>query len=155
MTSRLRIALACVLCGTANTAGAGLGPRQPSAAELLRRIERLNVVGNVLYVGAHPDDENTRLLAQAELAIDYFELHAQEALIQLYGDTVRAYRESFDLNQKGFGVEVEMTSKSLRNGFRYCEIPIGYSYRTVGTSKIRFSDGLKSMIQLFSSSLQE
>ncbi|HEY3352902.1 MAG TPA: PIG-L family deacetylase, partial [Polyangia bacterium] len=38
-------------------------PRQPSAAELLRAIERLSVVGTVLYVAAHPDDENTRLLA--------------------------------------------------------------------------------------------
>lgn len=38
-------------------------PRQPNAAELLRDIERLSVVGNVLYVAAHPDDENTRLLA--------------------------------------------------------------------------------------------
>ncbi len=38
-------------------------PRQPSAGELLRNIERLSVVGNVLYVAAHPDDENTRLLA--------------------------------------------------------------------------------------------
>jgi LmbE family N-acetylglucosaminyl deacetylase len=38
-------------------------PRQPSAGELLRAIERLSVVGNVLYVAAHPDDENTRLLA--------------------------------------------------------------------------------------------
>jgi LmbE family N-acetylglucosaminyl deacetylase len=37
--------------------------RQPDGAELLRRIERLGVVGNVLYVAAHPDDENTRLLA--------------------------------------------------------------------------------------------
>lgn len=38
-------------------------PHQPSAGELLRNIERLSVVGNVLYVAAHPDDENTRLLA--------------------------------------------------------------------------------------------
>ena len=38
-------------------------PRPQSAAELLRAIERLSVVGNVLYVAAHPDDENTRLLA--------------------------------------------------------------------------------------------
>jgi len=42
---------------------AGDPPRQPSAAELLRNIERLSLVGNVLYVAAHPDDENTRLLA--------------------------------------------------------------------------------------------
>ncbi len=38
-------------------------PKQPSAGELLRHIERLSRVGNVLYVAAHPDDENTRLLA--------------------------------------------------------------------------------------------
>jgi LmbE family N-acetylglucosaminyl deacetylase len=38
-------------------------PRQPSASELARSIERLGVVGSVLYVAAHPDDENTRLLS--------------------------------------------------------------------------------------------
>jgi LmbE family N-acetylglucosaminyl deacetylase len=37
--------------------------RQPNAGELERAVERLGVVGNVLYVAAHPDDENTRLLA--------------------------------------------------------------------------------------------
>ena len=34
----------------------------PSASELLRDIENLQVVGSALYVAAHPDDENTRLL---------------------------------------------------------------------------------------------
>jgi LmbE family N-acetylglucosaminyl deacetylase len=38
-------------------------PRQLGAGELLRRIERLGVVGTVLYIAAHPDDENPRLLA--------------------------------------------------------------------------------------------
>src|SRR5712692_1839039 len=37
--------------------------RQPDAAKILQDLERLSVVGNVLYVAAHPDDENTRLLA--------------------------------------------------------------------------------------------
>jgi LmbE family N-acetylglucosaminyl deacetylase len=37
--------------------------RQPSGAELLRALDKLGVVGHVLYVAAHPDDENTRLLA--------------------------------------------------------------------------------------------
>jgi hypothetical protein len=35
----------------------------PPSSELLARIERLRTVGSVLYVAAHPDDENTRLLA--------------------------------------------------------------------------------------------
>lgn len=37
--------------------------KQPSAGALLRAIERLAVVGNVLYIAAHPDDENTRMLS--------------------------------------------------------------------------------------------
>src|SRR3954453_15325259 len=37
--------------------------RQPNGAELQRAVDRLGVVGRVLYVAAHPDDENTRLLA--------------------------------------------------------------------------------------------
>nr|WP_224364569.1 PIG-L family deacetylase [Hyalangium versicolor] len=36
---------------------------QPHAGELAAGIKRLGVVGSVLYVAAHPDDENTRLLA--------------------------------------------------------------------------------------------
>jgi LmbE family N-acetylglucosaminyl deacetylase len=37
--------------------------QQPDAAALRRQLERLSVVGSVLYVAAHPDDENTRFLA--------------------------------------------------------------------------------------------
>jgi LmbE family N-acetylglucosaminyl deacetylase len=35
----------------------------PNAGELEIALEKLNVLGSVLYVGAHPDDENTSLLA--------------------------------------------------------------------------------------------
>ena len=38
-------------------------PKQPSAAEIKLALKKLNVLGNVLYVAAHPDDENTRLIA--------------------------------------------------------------------------------------------
>ncbi|MCU0361116.1 MAG: PIG-L family deacetylase, partial [Bacteroidia bacterium] len=34
-----------------------------SSSELLLQIQKLNVLGKVLYIAAHPDDENTRLLA--------------------------------------------------------------------------------------------
>lgn len=37
--------------------------RQPNAAELRLGIERLAVTGSVLYIAAHPDDENTALLS--------------------------------------------------------------------------------------------
>ncbi|MES2515975.1 MAG: PIG-L family deacetylase [Bacteroidota bacterium] len=38
-------------------------PVQLNSAEILQNLKKLNTVGSVLYVAAHPDDENTRLLA--------------------------------------------------------------------------------------------
>lgn len=37
--------------------------QQMSSSEILQGMEKLNVVGSVLYIAAHPDDENTRLLS--------------------------------------------------------------------------------------------
>lgn len=34
-----------------------------NSAEILQAMKKLNTVGSVLYIAAHPDDENTRLLA--------------------------------------------------------------------------------------------
>ncbi|MFT3827561.1 MAG: PIG-L family deacetylase [Chitinophagaceae bacterium] len=48
-----------MLCGIAGKAQA---PATYSSAEIYEQIQKLNVLGSVLYVGAHPDDENTRLL---------------------------------------------------------------------------------------------
>ncbi|HSP80076.1 MAG TPA: PIG-L family deacetylase, partial [Myxococcaceae bacterium] len=45
------------------SAALGQAPRQPHAGEIAAGLRRLGVVGSVLYVAAHPDDENTRLLA--------------------------------------------------------------------------------------------
>jgi LmbE family N-acetylglucosaminyl deacetylase len=38
-------------------------PKSLSSAEIYQGIKKLNVLGSVLYIAAHPDDENTRLLA--------------------------------------------------------------------------------------------
>ena len=38
-------------------------PATYSSAEILQQMKKLEVFGSVLYVAAHPDDENTRLLA--------------------------------------------------------------------------------------------
>ncbi|TGE16787.1 PIG-L family deacetylase [Hymenobacter elongatus] len=38
-------------------------PKTYSASEILLGLKKLNVLGSVLYVAAHPDDENTRLIA--------------------------------------------------------------------------------------------
>ena len=38
-------------------------PKSYTSVEILLQLKKLNVLGSVLYVAAHPDDENTRLLA--------------------------------------------------------------------------------------------
>ena len=42
-----------------------IAQKQPalSSSEILHAMKRLNVLGTVMYIAAHPDDENTRLLA--------------------------------------------------------------------------------------------
>jgi LmbE family N-acetylglucosaminyl deacetylase len=36
---------------------------QQNSAEILQALKKLNTIGSVLYIAAHPDDENTRLLS--------------------------------------------------------------------------------------------
>jgi LmbE family N-acetylglucosaminyl deacetylase len=38
-------------------------PKSYTSSEILLQLKKLNVLGSVLYIAAHPDDENTRLLA--------------------------------------------------------------------------------------------
>ena len=38
-------------------------PKSYNSDQVFQQIKKLDVLGSVLYVAAHPDDENTRLLA--------------------------------------------------------------------------------------------
>ncbi len=61
---------------------------------------RNTVRANVANAQASAADlENTRLTAQAELAVDYFQLRGQDALKQLLDSTVVAYEESLKLTK--------------------------------------------------------
>ncbi len=37
-------------------------PAKPNSSEIYQQIRKLNFLGSVLYIAAHPDDENTRLI---------------------------------------------------------------------------------------------
>src|SRR5207237_8825423 len=37
-------------------------PKTWSSSQILLQLKKLNVLGSVLYIGAHPDDENNALL---------------------------------------------------------------------------------------------
>jgi LmbE family N-acetylglucosaminyl deacetylase len=41
----------------------GQQPKKPITSEIYEAVQKLNVLGSVLYVAAHPDDENTRLIS--------------------------------------------------------------------------------------------
>jgi LmbE family N-acetylglucosaminyl deacetylase len=64
----LRATVAFAILAFARTADCAeapplLSPDQMSAGEIQLALEKLNVLGRVLYIAAHPDDENTNLMA--------------------------------------------------------------------------------------------
>lgn len=65
-------------------------PTSLHAAQLIQELEQLKVVGSVLYVAAHPDDENTRLLSylsrEAKLRTGYLSLTRGDGGQNLIGD---------------------------------------------------------------------
>lgn len=58
-----KIWLLLFLCMLAGFYAPAQVTRTANAAEILQQLKKLNVCGSVLYIAAHPDDENTRLLA--------------------------------------------------------------------------------------------
>ena len=52
------------------------------------------------------DLQNVRLTAQAEVAVDYYEIRTQDALKQLFDATVVAYKDSLDLTQLQFNAGI-------------------------------------------------
>ena len=38
-------------------------PQKPNSVEIYNQIQKLNFLGSILYIAAHPDDENTRLIS--------------------------------------------------------------------------------------------
>ncbi len=66
----LLMCLCCTFLGV-NFGFAQLQQRDRSSAEIVADLEKLNVLGSVLYFAAHPDDENTRLIAWSALEMKY------------------------------------------------------------------------------------
>lgn len=63
----------------------------------------------------------------------------------------RGLLEDAELKENGFAVEIEITTIGLNGSeqIKYGEVPIPYSYRRHGVSKIGYVDGFKSLIKLF------
>ncbi|MBZ9651129.1 PIG-L family deacetylase [Psychroflexus montanilacus] len=70
--------IGCILFFLITSIGLAQDPNKPSSSEIFQDIKALNFLGNVLYIAAHPDDENTSL-------ITYFskEVNAQTTYLSL------------------------------------------------------------------------
>ncbi len=68
-------------------------PAKPNAADLHQAIKKLNVLGTVLYVAAHPDDENTRMISYLRNAklydVTYLSLTRGDGGQNLIGPEIR------------------------------------------------------------------
>ena len=62
---------------------------------------------------------------------------------------------STELQENGFAVEIEITCKGFNSKQKFKEVPIPYSYRRHGASKITYIDGLRSLVKLFTIFLRE
>jgi len=68
-------------------------PIKPNASEVYESIKKLNFLGSVLYVAAHPDDENTRLISymsnQVKARTAYLSLTRGDGGQNLIGPEIR------------------------------------------------------------------
>lgn len=71
----------------------GQAPEKPNASELFQSLQRLGTLGSVLYVAAHPDDENTRLISwlsnEKKLDVTYLSLTRGDGGQNLIGPEMR------------------------------------------------------------------
>ncbi len=63
----------------------------------------------------------------------------------------RTLLDSVELEENGFAVEIELTCLGFNGNEpqKFTEVPIPYSYRQHGISKIVYMDGIKSLVKLF------
>jgi NodT family efflux transporter outer membrane factor (OMF) lipoprotein len=71
-------------------------------ADVWGRLRNTVQVGVSGAQASAADLENVRLIVRAELAMDYYELRAQDRLQQLFDETVSAYQDSLDITRVQF-----------------------------------------------------
>lgn len=104
-------------------------PKNLSTSEIYHRLQKLNTVGSALYIAAHPDDENTRLISylanHLKLETSYFSFTrgngGQNLISEKLGDElgiIRTY-ELFNARKVDGGHQYFSTA----NDFGYSKLP--------------------------------
>lgn len=88
-------ALCVILLFSFSTQLKAQAPKKPNAAELKQALNKLEVLGTVMYLAAHPDDENTRLIAymanEEKLRTAYLAMTRGDGGQNLIGNDIREY----------------------------------------------------------------
>jgi len=58
-----QLLVSCLFVGFFLNLGNAQAPKQPSSTDIYHSLQKLNFLGKALYIAAHPDDENTRLIS--------------------------------------------------------------------------------------------
>ena len=82
-----------VLSISSNTNVWGQRPQRMTSSEIHNALQKLNVLGSALYVAAHPDDENTRMIAylanEQKMNVAYLSLTRGDGGQNLVGPEIR------------------------------------------------------------------
>ncbi len=100
-------------------------PKRYNVAEIQQKLEKLRVLGNVLYVAAHPDDENTRLITyfanEKKLNTAYFSCTRGDGGQNLIGPEIR----------DGLGVirtQELLAARRIDNGEQFFSRAVDFGY---------------------------
>jgi hypothetical protein len=90
-----RVFFLLILAVSTTTQSKAQAPKKLDAAEIKQALNKLNVVGTVMYLAAHPDDENTRLIAymanEKNLRTSYLAMTRGDGGQNLVGTEIREY----------------------------------------------------------------
>ncbi|WP_181305893.1 PIG-L family deacetylase [Rufibacter sp. XAAS-G3-1] len=90
---RVLVAFFLLVWGLGTSTSMAQAPKKPNAADIRLALEKLNVLGSVLYFAAHPDDENTRLIAylanERKMRTGYLSLTRGDGGQNLIGPEIR------------------------------------------------------------------
>ena len=100
-------------------------PKRFSSSEILLKLQKLNVLGNALYVAAHPDDENTRLITylanEKMVNTAYFSFTRGDGGQNLIGPEIR---EELGLIR----TQELLQARNIDNGTQYFSRAVDFGY---------------------------
>ena len=95
ITSFYLLAVMGLVLSTPSISQAQVAPKKPTSSDIYDGIKKLQVLGTVLYVAAHPDDENTRLISYfanaRHMDVTYLSLTRGDGGQNLIGTELREY----------------------------------------------------------------